>query len=33
MDLDPQVLTISLAREQVEEGLQYEGKLPKLPKW
>jgi len=22
-----------LAREQVEEGLQYEGKLPKLPKW
>lgn len=22
-----------LAREQVEEGLQYEGELPKLPKW
>ena len=22
-----------LAREQVEEGLQYEGELPKLPPW
>ena len=22
-----------LAREQVEEGLQYEGELPKLPAW